>query len=349
MEKSLTEPLIEPVLAVLEHEEQEYSEWRILYTRHPYFVDTEYQNRDFRNSDGTPVVDPETYRILQEEIYAIGGRSSRRQNILFMVLYVPFLLFAPRIDAPSGNGVIFVVLALMTLYHVLCDHFIFKKVDIELLEIVRSYETRFCEEYGVTLGHAKCSPGHYRWFKDDSGIYLRRPRTAVIPVSSQGRDEPCEEFPPIYIRGLSSPGNVHIHEPSYDASMKVDSNTWALLQSTHQEIIQHSAGCKVVSWILLLAFISLVTYSFCNLQSTLVLFWFGGISVVLLLCFIAILIAEDKRFQRMFHMVAEQVNTSLQKDPNTAHLTLKVYDLDQLANRRYQFERLIVDPMEDIP
>ena len=74
MENVLREPLIEGLVGN-DCESREFSEWKLLPTpigllptvRNPGYV-----NRDFRNSTGTPVVDPDTYRKLENEIMAIG-------------------------------------------------------------------------------------------------------------------------------------------------------------------------------------------------------------------------------------------------------------------------------------
>jgi hypothetical protein len=52
----------------------------------------------------------------------------------------------------------------------------------------------------------------------------------------------------------------------------------------------------------------------------------------------------------MLHVITDRVNAALQNDPATAHLTLTVHDVDDIENRRYQFERRVVDPIiEGIP
>ena len=78
MEKALTEPLIvEPVLLEEdESKEEEYSEWKLLIAHVlKSSVNPGYQNRDFRKKDGTPVIDPDVYRKLQNDVTTISTWS----------------------------------------------------------------------------------------------------------------------------------------------------------------------------------------------------------------------------------------------------------------------------------
>ena len=181
-----------------------------------------------------------------------------------------------------------------------------------------------------------------------------------MPPSDMGVDTSAETFPPIYIRGLYVPGRVHIDETSHDASMKVDSNAWQLLQSTHQEMIQCSDVYKFFTWIPLILFLSWMAWSL--LVSSLypkqpLMIFLLGIPMfpVMIILSARCFFAYEKRIQQKLHAVTDRVNVFLQRNETTAHLMLRILDVEDVEHRRYQFEQRrpsVVDPIilgQDIP
>jgi len=140
--------------------------------------------------------------------------------------------------------------------------------------------------------------------------------------------------------------------------MKVDSNTWQLLQTTHQGRL--SDAYKFSHRIPLILFLACITWNvlipvlYPKRPLGLVHFLFGFLvfPVIMFLsgrCFLA----YEKRIQRMLPLVTDRVNASLQMDETTAHLMLRIHDVGDVENRRYQFvRRSAVDPIimgHDIP
>ena len=131
MEKALTEPLIESVLddddERKQEEEQEHSEWKLLLAHVlKTSVNPGYQNRDFRNSDGTPVIDPDVYRKLQNEVTTIHTWSSRKQWSLYLILIV-FAQNAWEGEVSSLPRIVGVYSLALILFHLGSHYFVFKR------------------------------------------------------------------------------------------------------------------------------------------------------------------------------------------------------------------------------
>ena len=330
MEKALREPLLGPGV---EEENQEYSVW-FLYLKDSIigrnsFVPGSYLNRDFRKSDGTPVVDLVTYRKLKSEADAISSRLSTRHWVLYFVLVVVVKALRRHI---SVMGFLCAFSLALILFHRVSRNVLFKKADAELLALIDSYYEHFLETHGVTLHHRKCTK-FFRWWNDDSGLYLRRPRTLLIPAAGSDAEESDGTFPPIYIH-LTLPGNVYLHEKSQDASMKVDANAFALLQSMQKEMFQPSSLYRWFHVIVKHAGFVHMVGSIWFIDSLLRIF--NG-AVVLFVIFVIGLEVQGGRDQRIYQEITQRVNTALQKDENTAHLTLEYHDSADFCDRRYQF------------
>ena len=350
MQNALQEPMI-AVESVMEDDrnQEEYSEWKLLIgvvTKSS--VNSSYQNRDFRKKDGTPVIDPETYRKLQDEVTAISNSVMQKHVALYLVL-VFTIASLPHGGEASVQPAVGAHLLALVLFHLVSHYIIFKKADAELLAIVATYQTHFWETYGVTMGYSKGTKP-VRWWSDDSGITLRRPRSRMSeasPLAEGMASDPLNggRFPAIYIQ-CDMPGNLHIDETSYDASMQVDMPTWTLLQSTHKEMIQPTPFFRAVFFIFPLAVIAygVVTIGWVESQPSAInlsLFW-GGL-VLLIALSIFMIVQEDKHNQRMYQEITQRVNTALQKEEmmTTAGDRLMVEfhseNSQQLEKRRYQF------------
>ena len=356
MEKALTEPLIvEPVLLEEdESKEEEYSEWKLLIAHVlKSSVNPGYQNRDFRKKDGTPVIDPDVYRKLQNDVTTISTWSSRKHWALYLILV--FAGSLPEDEMASVPRKLVIYSLALFIYHFGSQYWIFKMADAQLLALISCHEAPFRKAYGVTMGYSKCTK-LLRWWNDDSGITLRRPRTASIPVEGSTTDEFEGIFPPIYIH-LETPGYLHIDETNHDdVTMKVDADTWALLQSSHKELMQTSAFFRTVVFFVLppvmiayfVVSIRLITQGY---DSFPFLVGFG----VLLIFFMIMIFKLDNQNVRMYRKVTQRVNTVLQKEEAMADLTLEFHDEDednqqeQCEGRRYyQFvRRVLVDPTKE--
>ena len=349
MEKTLKEPML--VESMLEEKEDDksqkgYSEWKLLIALvTKSSVNNGYQNRDFRHSsDGTPVIDPETYRTLQNEVTTISSRVVQKHVALYLIL-----VFAIGALPPDGGQeatvllrVVGVHLLALIVFHFVSHYVIFKKADTDLLALVATYQTYFMDTYGVTMGHSPCTKP-IRWWSDDSGITLRRPRRTL--EQQQDSAAPDSTFqgnnaPPIYVQGNLLPGAVHIDETSYDASMKVDAPTWTLLQSTHQDLIQTPALFRAVFFLLPFVVLAhgVVSMVVIRRPSQKVSVLVGGL-VVLIVFAIFMIFQEDKHNQRMYQEVTRRVNTTLWQKDESNLVTLEYHDENSKRgeHRRYQF------------
>jgi len=143
-------------------------------------------------------------------------------------------------------------------------------------------------------------------------------------------------FPPIFIKPML-PGDLDVNYKQYDAStMRVDPETWSLLQSTHQKLIMRSDlflnfGSFAFCMLLLIGthhirdFVQEYSYSIIHLAF--VLFMLYGVDKVT--------VCEE---------VARLVNQGLLENVNQAHLAVEFLTSDLSGRdpkdcRRYQFVR----------
>jgi hypothetical protein len=357
MEKTLKEPmLVESMLEEDDKSHNEYSEWKLLIALvTKSTVNNGYQNRDFRNSsDGTPVIDPETYRTLQNEVTTISHRVVQTHVALYLILVFAIgALPEGGLEASVLLRVVGVHLLALIVFHFVSHYVIFKKADTDLLALVATHQTYFLDTYGVTMVHSPCTKP-IRWWSDDSGISLRRPRRRTLEQQEGSSSDTFQgNVPPIYVQGNILPGAVHIDETSYDASMKVDAPTWTLLQSTHQELIQTPALFRVVFFLLPFVVLAHGVVSMVVVQrpSQKVFVLVGGL-VVLIVFAIFMIFQEDKHNQRMYQEVTRRVNTTLLQKGESNLVTLEYHDENSKRgeHRRYQFvaRRSAGVPVEDL-
>ena len=224
-------------------------------------------------------------------------------------------------------------------------------IDAKVAALVESYQPRFLNEYGVELGYDKFSSSPQgRCSSKVPGIYLRRPRRMVdeedAPLGRDCDDLDGERIPPIYVFRLI-PGEIDIGDKVYDASsMKIDSETWALLQSTHEKRIRWHPSLKCLAIL-------------CFIGSLVVEIWVAnqvGVIVGQIISFVYILLVfnicecvSDRLNRRACEEVTKVVNKALQKDKNKAHLAVEFHDSELPGRegklgRRYRFVELALTP-----
>ena len=237
----------------------DYSEWRLLYgglfsSFRRVVVNEGFQRRDFLTSQGdASVIDPEVLGKLLKKASDMRHETVRSYLHALVVLYG--LLFGPSsvvfllLDV-SVEKMCFTKIATLCVWVTVASYVIAqlkKYSDDELTSLVESYQPVFLTEYGVELGFGKFSLLWQCCIKVP-GIFLRRPRRSdddEVRVSGNNLDtRPGSCFPPVYLVRLI-PGEIHIDEKEYDAaSMKVDAETWALLQLTHQKTLHLFRGVR---------------------------------------------------------------------------------------------------------
>jgi hypothetical protein len=131
------------------------------------------------------------------------------------------------------------------------------------------------------------------------------------------------------------PGELHMQEKGYDAaSMKVDAETWALLQSTHQETMARNRFRDIL-------FILLVATGF----------YYGYLLCICIGCLFIYPRLVDYQLLRAYEDVTKTVNAVLQKDDDqkkSTHLLALEFCVSEhpgregVHSRRYQFVRCAV-------
>ena len=212
-----------------------------------------FQIRDFQTSQGGfPIIDPEVLGRLRQEASAMRNKTVlnylRVMIVLLFILVVPVILIGVRVRADKLLFAFVAALCCWVIVSFCAIAQLRRNSDGQLTSLVESYQSVFLKEYGVELGFGKFSllpqGGGCVMLP---GIYLRSPRRSSDNDAPIG--EGCNHvdgcFPPVYLVPLI-PGEIHIDEGAYDAaSMKVDAETWALLQTTHQKMIQVYRGVRV--------------------------------------------------------------------------------------------------------
>jgi hypothetical protein len=278
---------------------------------------------------GTPLVDSVIYCKLKSEVNVISI-ALLVTHFLWLVMTFSVVALAVKtlcgqVLVPDAVGIYSIVL----IFFLSLSDDLFKWGDERLLELVATYQEQFSTTDGITLHHHKCTK-RFRWWDDDSGLYLRRPRrTSLIPAEGSDDEESDRVFSPVYIH-LKVPGNVHIDEKkSHGDSINVDAHAFVLLQSIHKEMLQPPRFCP--SFRFEINYIMLI-FMGCSI------WWFinGSGAMAFVLMYATVAHVQDERNQRIYHEVTQRVNTALQNDENTSHLRLE-YHNGELGSRRYQF------------
>jgi hypothetical protein len=374
-EEVLSEVLspMESTVVVENFNSEMFSEWRLQFQNEGVqrvVVNSSFQNRDFRTNHGTSVIDPEAYEGLRRAQISIYRALLCKVVQLQIILFIgAILLSAPLAPTKESDpGWIFVAaltgsyLLAFVIYHYIVM-LLYKKADTQVIALVESYKAQFLDSFGVEIGH-RPSTKSVRWWKEDSGIYLRRPRrqppTSAAAVEGQAATIGSSELeeildyttsssiPPIFI-GLVIPGDIHMNEQHYDASMKVDATAWKLLQETHRKMIPLSPAARVFFLtyfsVLLIFFFFLVVSSFFWMEHSF-RFVLMVILLVLILGLFVVLRVTDRRNLQMYQEVSQRVTEALQKGDGSADLVVE-FTSSELPGRlpvnfrRYQFARTL--------
>jgi hypothetical protein len=284
--------------------------------------------------------------------------------LFFGATLIPIKLALTEESDPSWVYVAALIgsnLLTFVMYHYI-SKIIFKNADNQVIALVESYKTQFLESFGVEIGH-RPSTKSARWSTDDSGIYLRRPRRQPPPPAAATSEEGHSTtmgniesegswmmllddvtIPPIFV-DLVIPGDLHVDEKSYDASMKVDATAWTLLQKTHREMIPLSRTMRVfhlIYCVVVLIFIFSASVAMFIFPSVLIIILCAlvvGVTYVLIRVF-------DRRNLRMYQEVSHRVTEALQKEDGSTDLVVE-FTSSELPGRvpvnfrRYQFVRTL--------
>lgn len=350
MEETTHDPLIE---SSLENGSQAFSEWKILLipdVLSRVSLNVGFQNSDFRDSHQKSVVDPETYQKLVQGIFAAAQSLSLKRSLLIIPLYVGAILPVAVMHAfelPKWVVLLgllaYIFLAAVT-YHFVCEY-LFKVADAQLIALVGSYPSQFLEEHGVELGHAK-STQTFRWWKDDSGIYLRRPRRPseeeVSMVISHG-SELERTFNPIFLL-LTVPGDHVMNETTGDPAMK---KARTLLQSTYMETakmpVLFNAFWRCLSLVLTVCTIAFPIWLVSQQNDFLV----SSLGVLIFFSVLgciggALATVASRRRLASCKEVVHSLNEAFQKDDELAHLEVEFHDSElpgyvKMTCPRFQF------------
>jgi hypothetical protein len=153
------------------------------------------------------------------------------------------------------------------------------------------------------------------------------------------------------------PGDIHVNEKDHNATIKVDAETWALLQAVHQDEVWMSPLSS--GFIVVFSALWLFWCVFWVSQETMAQNAPLFIRLVFLLIFLLYCVWFLRRIIDMtlnnwncgtrYEDVTRQVNEALQKDASRSHLALefRTSDLpgrDKTDSRRYQFVKRDLTP-----
>ena len=318
---------------------EEYSEWRLLHGGLGWAFDIvavneDFHIRDFQSSQGAvSVIDPDTLGRIRKEASVILNNRIRCQLVVVLALFLScmftfFYLLGLGLVPPVGMLVNWGVIIFLSYVAYI---FLRQNADAKLTALVDSYQNIFLNEYGVELG--------YRRNNLLFSIYLRRPHQsadkdeAPVVVDSKDMDG---RYPPIYLAPLI-PGEIHIHEKEYDAaSMKVDAETWTLLQSTQQSLIHWHCSDKMtykailflVGWLVCCGWLRTIQYGFIIVAASPYILLF------------VLKYGFDIRNLKVRYDVTNVVNEALQKDNKQLAVefhTSVVPGREGVHGQRYQF------------
>ena len=353
--------LIESAARDLHGKRERFSEWRMSHVGlgsafQFVSVNKGFQNRDFQTIQGNvSVIDPEVLGKLRKEASTIWNINLCCQKAISVALYVFCAAFFLGFHWLSlvPEDVLFisfiVTLGVAVILSYVAGRHLGKNADTQVAALVETYQPIFLQEYGVEIGYGRFNMSQEGGWNILPAIYLRRPQRLVDEeVAPQGSDSDDLDgrFPPIYLSRLI-PGEILIDEKEYDAaSMKVDAETWALLQSTHQKMIKWPPLMNIF-WILLLLVFFLGCYWVSTTQ--------GGFIVALALIPIVCWAYEyvmDKINLRVYCEVTKLVNDALRKG-NGSRLEVEFHSSEVPGregkhSRRYQFVQLNRSPTNEL-
>ena len=360
-EETMEKLLIKSATADVDAKHEEYSEWRMFHVGlgssfQLVTVNEGFQSRDFQTiQGGASVIDAEVLGKLRKEASTIWNNMLRYHLACLVALYLvctaSFLGFNELALVPDDVFFFgfFVTMGGMLFLHHVAGWYLRKNADAQLTALVETYQPISLEEYGVEIGYGRFSLSPKGgWFKIPA-IYLRRPQRLVdeeVAPDGGDSDDLDGRFPPIYLSRLI-PGEIHIDEKEYDAaSMKVDAETWALLQSTHQKMIKWPPLMNIF-WILLL----LVFFLGCYWVSTTQDGFIVALALIPIVCW-AYEYVMDKINLRVYCEVTKLVNDALRKG-NGSRLEVEFHSSEVPGregkhSRRYQFVQLNRSPTNEL-
>jgi hypothetical protein len=354
-------------------DDESYSEWRLVHgggllgsSFQHVTVKEGYHNSDFQRTRppaedaSLSVIDPEILGQLRTEASTLLNSMIRYHLAVYAACYLGFLLLFLVCWWLGGVSDDFVFVGLIVTQNVWLVGVVVNiattttcrvrtngdTTNCPLTSLVQSYQPLFREEYGVELGYVgfQWSSSSRDGWPTFPSIYLRRSRRVdhhKDNVDNNNDDEKEEgTFSPIYLVPLI-PGEIHIDETTYDAaSMKVDAETWSLLQSTHQEMIQWHPMMKFLAIpCLLVGFVVLCDWlgryappcrGFLPLMVGAVVFIMGKIGEY----------GVDARNLKVDEKVTKVVNEVLQRQQQPVAVTFHDSELpgrEGKLSRRYQF------------
>ena len=355
-EEMMEKLLIKSATTDVDAKHEDYSEWRLFHVGlgsafQFVTVNDGFQNRDFQTIQGDEsVIDAEVLGKLRKEASIIWNNMIRCHLACLVAMYlffIAFLWFGFNGLGFEPDVLCFIVsLGVVLFLFYVVGRYLRKNADTRLTALVETYQPIFLNEYGVEIGYGRfilCG-----WSKLPA-LYLRRPQRLVdeeVAPDCGDSDDLDGRFPPIYLSRLI-PGEIHIDEKEHDAaSMKVDAQTWALLQSNHQKMIQWHPCMKTLYIVLLLVF-----YLGC--------YWLGTIQYGFICAWAFIYIgcwafqyAVDNRNLRVYQDVAKGVNEALREDKDSRVVvefyTSEVPGREGIHSRRYQFVQLDLSPRKEL-
>ena len=334
---------------------EEYSEWRLLHGGLGWAfeivdVNEDFHIRDFQSSQGAvSVIDPDTLGRLRKEASVILNNRIRCQLVAVLALFLScmfmfFYLLGLGLVPPVGmlvNGGVIIFLSYVAYT------FLRQNADAKLTALVDSYQNIFINEYGVEIGYGRFILGGWSKFP---AIYLRRPHQSAgkdeAPVVVDSKDmDGC--YPPIYLVPLI-PGEIHILKEYDAASMKVDAETWTLLQSTHQSLIHLDCSDKMLYQAILFWVGWLVC---CGWLGTIQQYGFIIVGASPFIVFRVLKYRFAIRNLKVCYEVTKVVNEALQKDNKQLAVefhTSEVPGREGVHGQRYQFVQRDMTPTNEM-
>ena len=370
---------------------EEYSEWRLFpnggRSQYEYVTVNEgFQNRDFQTRQqggGTvSVIDPAVFGRFYDNALIIDNEFTRRALVplaLLITMPVSLTLLLPLDDLPEAA--ILLLACVLPVIGCICAfwnlHSQGKKHYDKMIALLEFYQPIFRETFGVELGRGTFDLGDGE--ESSVGYYFRRPRQAAPAateavvnedISHRVHDDCCDEkdddlrkeeewhLPAVYVHRLI-PGEISVKDKEYDAAslmmkggLGVDAETWALLQSTHERMIQFRPLMELLGLVSFLSFfVGTFAVTFSQRAWTVALgCWFQP---VVFFCVFLPWYSEGYHFPRTCEKVVTRMNEALQQqqqqqpqqdeDGRTAHFLSLEFHKSELPGRegmlggRYQF------------
>jgi hypothetical protein len=325
-------------------DESSFSELRLrIGWKAAFPTNNHFQSSDFRNPlTGESVIPAEVYFKLASTVFSVRDAGNRKMFALIAVLYFTVLItpllvigFIPSLEDSKValySGLVIMFVVARGIYNAVAPR-IYKRLDSQIQTLIEEQQNAFLESYGVGLGYQVNTAKYLRYWKDDSHVWLRRPRQPQPPAEAAasadcvgGAASPLpDEFPPIYILSMV-PGDINISEScGYHPSLQVDEATWKLIQTTHKEtmkmpIIQGLILLFVLVWIPYFLFFTVIVDAIGYPQAL------GGLGVyfcVFYLLFVWVRSVTVARYNKITETVTRILNTRRDEEENVVDEKIK--------------------------